>query len=233
MSRVRLPLGSDQRPATRRPRPGALREVWARRVRVLPVSECTALCGRPAGDASYLCGPCTADLRTTLAAIPDLLAELDVTLTRQAVHNHRGGPQSADKPLPYDPRASEAGWVLRNTLHTWCRVLDETVAVTSTAEAAMWLHARVGQLRTHPAAGEAHDEIRTATTQATRVIDQPAHRARIPIGPCPEPDCTGQIIAYIPTHPDRPAHMNCGNGHTWEPIHWRSVARRITTQATA
>jgi hypothetical protein len=161
-------------------------------------------CTAPVGDA-YLCGGCTNQLRATLEAIPTLTDELDTTITRQAVLGVRGGPRAAEKPLPFHAQASEAAWVLRNTLGGWARVLDaeiplggpgrglETISSLSgstsqgsqiaTAEIARYLTSRLEQLRHHQAAGEAHDEIRGAVEAATRAIDRPAND-RTYIGPC-------------------------------------------------
>lgn len=214
----------------------------------------TCQCGRPV-DGATLCNTCTAALVADLQDVPDLAAELDVTLARQARFGERNGGRSADKPLPYDVRASEAGWVLRNTLTGWARVIIEEMAIPGpgrpipapngangyprqgadipTAQIATWLAGHVSALRTHPAAGEAAEEIHGAVDQARRAVDAPANRARIPIGPCPEDDCPGSIVAYIPHQADRPARMDCGQGHTWDTIHWRSVARRISATKEA
>jgi hypothetical protein len=81
-------------------------------------------CTAPVGDA-YLCGGCTNQLRATLDSVADLAAELDTTITRQAVLGVRGGPRAAEKPLPFHVQASEAAWVLRNTLGGWARVIIE------------------------------------------------------------------------------------------------------------
>jgi hypothetical protein len=161
-------------------------------------------CTAPVGEA-FLCGGCSAQLKATLDSIPALVDELDTTITRQAVLGVRGGPRAAEKPLPFHVAASEAAWVLRNTLGTWVRVVDaemplgrpgrglETINGPSgstgqgseigTAEIAAYLTSRLEQLRHHPAAGEAHDEIRGAVEAATRVIDRPASD-RTYIGPC-------------------------------------------------
>ena len=84
----------------------------------------TCQCGRPVSEA-FLCGACTSQLKATLESVPALVDELDTTITRQAVLGEKGGPRAAEKPLPFNAQASEAAWVLRNTLSTWARVLTE------------------------------------------------------------------------------------------------------------
>lgn len=92
---------------------------------------------------------------------------------------------------------------------------------------ATWIADNLADLRQHPAANEAHDDITAAITNARRTIDTPPNRTTIPVGPCPEPDCQGTVRAYIPH--DTPAHMTC-NGeqrHRWEPHQWHRAGQRI------
>ncbi|MGH3447093.1 MAG: hypothetical protein ACRDP4_05675, partial [Nocardioidaceae bacterium] len=74
---------------------------------------------------AFVCGACAGQLERDLGDVPALVEDLDVALSRQAMFGDRAGGKSAEKPLPIDPRASEVGWVLRNTLSTWIRVLVE------------------------------------------------------------------------------------------------------------
>lgn len=154
-------------------------------------------CDHPA-RSGYPCGGCEADLRRALEAVPDLARELDTTLSRQT--SRTTGGKSAQTPLPYDARASEAGWVLRSALVGWVRVLAEDVPVregpwcvrcehpscgavrysrgpVDTCESmAAWLSAGLQRLVRHPAAPEAHGEITEAVRAAQRVTDRPAER---------------------------------------------------------
>jgi hypothetical protein len=204
-------------------------------------------CTRPVGDA-FLCGGCTAQLKATLDSLPDLAAELDTTITRQAVTTQRGGPRAAEKPLPFNAAASEAAWVLRNTLSGWARVIAEEVlagaenglgtingairsprkgdAVT-TAQIALWLSAHLEQLRHHQAAGEAHDEIRGAAQAAQRAIDHPRNRHQFPVGPCP--DCGAHLTAYL--RRDEPPVITCDGEtrHVFAAHQWARVGQRIMT----
>lgn len=157
-------------------------------------------CDRPVADA-FVCGACAGQLERDLGDVPALVEDLDVALSRQAVFGDRAGGKSAEKPLPIDPRASEVGWVLRNTLSTWIRVLVEeghAQAHSSGAETsgwssgcdglgagsqpltaafmARWLLGHVEAIRHHQAGGEAADEIRSAIAHVRRVIDRPAQR---------------------------------------------------------
>lgn len=85
----------------------------------------TETCDRPVRDTT-VCVSCLRELEQALGDMTALAEELDTTLSRQtAMGDRSGGSPSAIKPLPYDPRASEALWVLRNTLVGWVRELSE------------------------------------------------------------------------------------------------------------
>lgn len=135
-------------------------------------------CDRPA-KAGLLCGACVAELQRALDGVPEVLGDLDVTLSRQTSRMGRGGGGNST-PLPYDRRASEAGYVLRSTLVGWVRVLQEARPEEwpdDTAQAmARWLSQRLERLVRHPAAPEAHGEITEAVRAAQRVTDRPAER---------------------------------------------------------
>lgn len=144
-------------------------------------------CDRPVGDAD-VCHPCGLDIEKALGDVTWLDEQLDIVLARQTSTGERVGGTSAEKSLPYDPRASEARWVLSNTVTTWARVVEEESpgAVLPTwaklGTVAMWLGTYVEWLRHHPAAAEAFDEIDGAVAQARRLVDTKPERWYA--GPC-------------------------------------------------
>src|SRR3954469_11779790 len=81
-----------------------------------------ATCDRPRPGNAHICGACAGQLERDLGDIPGLVDQLDVTLSRQASGGAGGG---SERPLPFDPRASEALDGLRTTLVGWTRVLLE------------------------------------------------------------------------------------------------------------
>lgn len=146
-------------------------------------------CDRPAPGNATICGACTADLERALQQVPELAAELDVTLSRQHTRTGGGTTDIEDDPTPavlrigtlgYDPRASEAAYILRSALVGWARVLAEQTGAAPPADTlpaiAGWLAGQTGRLARHPAADEAHAEILGAVRQAQHVIDRPADR---------------------------------------------------------
>ena len=135
-------------------------------------------CDRPMPGSRVICGACEADIARALDAVPGLTADLDVTLARQTSRTTAG--RSAVVPLPFDPRASEAAWVLRSALAGWVRQLQdakpEDWPADTPQDMAAWLSQRLQRLAAHPAAPEAHGEICGAVRAAQRVTDRPAER---------------------------------------------------------
>lgn len=136
-------------------------------------------CDRPARDWT-ICTTCSATLERDLAEVPAYRAELETTLTRQAVMGERSASRAAETPLPYDPNAAEALDVLRSTLVGWVRLAvedDQADWPEDTLDAmATLLLSRLGWLRTHKAGHEAVDEIGAAMALVRRRVDRPADR---------------------------------------------------------
>jgi len=83
-------------------------------------------CDRPTNQT--ICPGCQGQLRNALQQLPGLLAELEVTTTRQAVTTRGGGgvvTKASEEPIPFDVDASEMDWVVRNTVTTWARDIVE------------------------------------------------------------------------------------------------------------
>jgi hypothetical protein len=154
-------------------------------------------CGRPSPDAT-VCPACAyrlTDALTDVTGPRGLAYDLDVATARQARLGDRNGSRPTETPVPYDARASEAAAHLKGVLVGWARVVCEDYGADlppdDLAAIAAWLRPRVGWLRHHPAAVEAHDEIVEAVRAARRVIDRPADR--LYAGPCDQ--CGGDLYA--------------------------------------
>ncbi|MEU2106469.1 hypothetical protein [Nocardia sp. NPDC019255] len=91
--------------------------------------ECVA-CSR--ATEMFLCWECTKTLKSRLDSVKWLAPELDLTLARQARVTSPGDRigGTPEQPLPFQPAAGEAAWVLHNTLSTWARDLCETRGIT-------------------------------------------------------------------------------------------------------
>lgn len=143
-------------------------------------------CDRPVPDA-YCCQRCADRLSVALGDVPALWDELDTVLTKQARYaaaEFRRGEQA----LPFNPSASEIGWVLRNTLATWCRLIAEErgreLPQDNPPAVARWLLNHIEWLRHHKAGAEAVEEITSAVNEVRKAIDRPPGRWFA--GPCDE-----------------------------------------------
>lgn len=144
-------------------------------------------CDRPVGDG-YVCQHCADKLSRALGDIPALWEELDTVLSKQARYADPEG-RGNDPALMFDTAASELGWVLRNTLGTWCRLIaeergKELPEKDSAPAVARWLLHHVEWLRHDRAGQEAVEEITSVVGKIRKAVDRPA--ARIYAGPCRE-----------------------------------------------
>lgn len=160
------------------------------------MAECTA-CTRPAPDAT-ICPSCTDQVAGHLRRIPGLVADLQITLTRQARMGSGTGARSADTPVPYDHRASVDLETISVDLHRWAYAVaaHRGVAVDATTEPtalARWLRRWVGAAAQHPDAAELLDELRAMVRAAEHTIDRPPELRYV--GPC---DQCGQDLYVLP-----------------------------------
>lgn len=151
-------------------------------------------CDRPVVEG-HVCTHCSGRLDRALGDIPALWDELDTVLTKQARYA-AAEARRGERALPFNPDASELGWVLRNTLSTWCRLIAEErgrklPAGDTPPTVAKWLLSHVEWLRHHRAGAEAVEEITSVVKQIRKAVDRPAER--IYAGPCK--DCGGDMYA--------------------------------------
>lgn len=169
---------------------------------------CTApACQLPALNG-FLCRNCTDVLTRDLKAIPWLLEELEVTLSRQDRLSEGSDRSSDEQPLPLNMRAVEVRIDLNAVLAAWALHtagrfdgLDRTVVWTE-LRLAQYLLAHVGDLLTDPAAGQCADEISDIRRRAQRAIDKPVQQ--VFAGPCDL--CARDLYA----HPSK-AEVKCKN----------------------
>ena len=148
-------------------------------------------CASPRPEHAFLCNDCVRVLTQDVASVPALVADLELTLSRQDRLGADGGRRSAETALPYKIPASEALFLLGNTITTWCRHIAEERGLLLTSRPAVWLLANIQALAMSEGAGEAVDEIGYAVNQAMHVIDRPP--SMLFAGPCREAGC----IAYL------------------------------------
>jgi hypothetical protein len=152
------------------------------------VPTCATGCGRPSSQA-FLCRGCSRRLEKILAELPSQLADLTVTITRQARAGRGDGGNRAkavSQPLPIDLRAAHLADLARNALSTWVRHVTESRGLDhprllTSAAMAVWLTANIASICQDELAGEMY----TAMTALKRALDQAVdnHGKRY-AGPC-------------------------------------------------
>jgi len=155
-------------------------------------------CDHPAHNG-FLCTTCRNTLTADLRAVPDLLGDLEVTISRQ---DHIGSDEtrhggSDEHPLPLRIGPMEARRDLHATLISWAwHIATRNGATVTTtwfepANLARYLAARIYAVDSDPLAGACADEIGYAVVLSRRTVDKPLqHRFA---GPCD--DCGTDLYA--------------------------------------
>lgn len=141
-------------------------------------------CGTPTLDNAEICELCVGQIRADLTIVPELLADLEVTATRQDAITTPGAPVtgSRERPLGYRPGASDAATALSATLTRWAIARGYRLRARQGMIARAVLLAELDELRRDRRTPLHLDELRAAVARARRVVDRPP--PRIYIGPC-------------------------------------------------
>jgi hypothetical protein len=147
----------------------------------MSATTCT-ICGKPSHDG-FCCHACLGAIRRALHDVPELLRELDTQTARQARHGQSNGSRSAERPSPFDLRASAVRDDLRTVMVGWTRDICEANGGWPGDQ----LAAMAGRLaghdwRRHEACDEFADELRWALGQVRGCIDLAPER--VYLGPC-------------------------------------------------
>lgn len=120
-------------------------------------------------------------LRKRLETAAWLAPQLELNITRQVQSGnpYKDGGKSNETPLVFDDRASEAAWVLRQTLLAHAsEMYEELAAGMSTVDLARGLHRNVVAIQDP----NALDEITSAVDLGLKIVDRPV--CRIYLGDC-------------------------------------------------
>lgn len=149
-------------------------------------------CGRPEHDG-LLCQRCTRMLTEDLHRLPEWLAELETTMSRQTGKAPAIGGKSAEIAAPANLRALNVYSYVRNQLQTWVRELDLGDGPKADNPRAWidWLAERIQRMRMHPAVDELIAEIDYCHKLIRRAVDR--HDDRISVGRCEV--CTEPLMA--------------------------------------
>lgn len=163
----------------------------------------TPICAAPAcnhpSPNGFLCQDCVRLLDRDLRAVPDLLVELDVTISRQ---DHLGGggayARTSEIPLPLRLNPMEVRRDLEATLFTWAAHialerghLDALVHAYSSAAYSNYLIEMLAEVVLRPSAGQLADEIGYGVKVGRRAVDRPQQLRYA--GPCD--DCGRDLYA--------------------------------------
>ncbi len=163
-----------------------------------PVCQCEQAEG-------LLCHDDTTRLERELGDVAAIVAELDVTLSKQARIGNARPSGLARERTPINVGAMTVADDLQNTLTTWARDisgdplwLTRTVDQRSTARhAAFVLMNYIDSIRRHPAVVELFDEVTDAIGQARRAVDRPADREYLSQCMVETPDDEGRMVTCL------------------------------------
>lgn len=171
-------------------------------------------CNRP--TETVVCWGCLDGLRRDLREVPELLPELEVTLTRQDVTGGeaipeppeeartKDGPAAATTTLPFRPMASDTGRYLHTVLEHWTQHLLDTLGVPPgevltappatapgprTVELAAWLERHPDTIATDAEGGALVENVRWSIEDVRRIVWP---RQMVFCGPC---ECGAALYA--------------------------------------
>lgn len=138
-----------------------------------------------------LCTQHLGQVRRALENLPDLLAELDVTISRQdrgtaaplyamnrsrvqlpGVHYEEGDSTLPSTQWAFSWDASNVRWTIDNTIGTWARHIAESLKLPTPTNPGAFLLDHLTDIRRDEAAPEMWDEIRACERDAQRAIDR-------------------------------------------------------------
>lgn len=154
------------------------------------MSQCP--CTRP--TQGWLCTTCLKEFRTTLAKIPDLLTDLEVTVAKQS---KTGGGQMGSGPTgsapPVNLSALCATLDLDNMLRAMWAHTGHSVWVPDTAVVVQGILDHLPRLAAKECVISYRNQLAQTITDGERLVDVPAHT--IILGPCQTTGCGQPLTA--------------------------------------
>lgn len=185
---------------------------------VLQAVEQATLCGGgcdvPLYDGFTLCPKHTARLRSLLGQVPDVWANLQVTIRRQDATGGSGGGQTGSKPC-INVHAHDIGETLTDLLSGWAGCLAQDYRRRTPTDATRLLLGRLDDVTHEPWAGDLTNELTKAMSEARNATDRAADR--IDLGVCSD-TCEHRITAIVGS-----AHTTCRHCGTIWSVHERQL----------
>ena len=177
----------------------------------LACTDCTdrlrgELIGRWEWSAKHSCRQFTDGIAQLWPRLVETITRQDRTGVASEIHVHDPGAK-----IPFAIEAADVGDTVRATLVGWCRVAHEDLGVDWPRDTVPAMCARLAgtDWRGHEAVADVSREIHGLHTSIMRVIDLPADKARITVGPCPEDECAGDLVAVIRDDEMIPSVVTC------------------------
>lgn len=195
---------------------------------------------RPRLPGLGLCGTCLRELADELGRLASLYQACERRLSGggQRLPDVVKASGTVAPGMPFNSAAADTRSAIVAVLASWSGLVAQERRVTppdrTVAALTRFLLAHAQWLAAHPAAPDLTREIRKLAGQASRVADGSQPR-RIPVGPCVEPGCPGDLTAVL--HPQRarpPAEICCQHdpAHRWPAHTWLGLGRRISGRPT-
>ena len=190
---------------------------------------------RRAADGLVLCWWHRDRLERHLAELPSLHTACEAALAGRSGTNAAGPVSGSTEPswaVSDAPSAARAH--IRIELVSWVRIGLEEGPWTWVPEDTLpamsaWLVSRVDWYAARPWADEMARTIADTHGEARRAAyPDPAHR--VALGPCPEPDCAGTLVATVRrTDALLPSTIDCDHDaeHAWTADQWHALGRRM------
>lgn len=140
-------------------------------------------CGRPTRGDAFVCGECVRIAGSHLRDVAEFLSWADDKRARRG-STWRFGTigRTAERPLPYDPRVTEAVDEVVNGLIGWARICEDSGAGAWPADQvalAGWIADRLGLVASQPWAQEAVDAFAGCHARLVALFDIPPEREAI------------------------------------------------------
>jgi hypothetical protein len=214
------------------------------------MSRVCSVCEEPIPDAGTICHGDARRLAFTLRDVPSLVIELDTTITRRARVAHRSGPGGSSEldpvRVPFHEGASKALDDLRVSLRGWAENLaDENGYQVSTKGQvhlgyfAVFLSARMSEVRMKDWAPDMFDEVSDAVRRARRAIDAPPDLVFMGRCTAERPDGDSRVLVvcgdelWCPADATEVRCWTCSATHARDELltHYTGLAADVTAPA--
>lgn len=225
-----------------------------------------ATCDIEVRDQVVTCRRCERECRRRLVDQAAHHAELNLELRREVRKHELLKSAGLTWRIPFNDQASQlirrqqtllAGWTATLTrlrpapAGPWCSwackhpsckaARDLRPPAASVAARSTWLAMHVGFLRRRVESKLLLEAVRKLDRDVIRLVDLPANRSQIHVGPCPNvwpledggtEYCPGEVDAQFPLDPAEPCHMVCSAcGQLWPSWQWNRIGSRILRRA--